>query len=144
MQVNNWWWMLKYKYLATKHPYPYWHFEGLVQQRAICIVDTLREMPYTKLRHLSYEDRMKNLGITSLEKRRVRGDLIEAFKILKEIDNVSPSHFFKKGMDKHATRGNPMKIFKPALHKNLNCRRYFFTMRVINHWNQLPTELCQC
>ena len=60
---------------------------------------------------------------------------------LKEIDNVNPSHFFKKGMDKHATRGNPMKIFKPALHKNLNCRRNFFTMRVINHWNQLPTEV---
>ena len=94
-----------------------------------------------KLRHLSYEDRMETLGITSLEKRRVRGDLIEAFKILKEIDNVNPSHFFKKGMDKHATRGNPIKIFKPALHKNLNCRRNFFTMRVINHWNQLPTEV---
>ena len=50
-----------------------------------------------KLRHLSYmyEDRVKNIGITSLEKRRVRGDLVEEFKILKEIDNVSSSHFFK-------------------------------------------------
>ena len=41
----------------------------------------------------------------SLEKRRVRGDLIEAFKILKKIDNVNPSHFFKKGMDKALDKG---------------------------------------
>ena len=94
-----------------------------------------------KLRHLSYEDRMKNLGIISLETRRVRGDLIETFKILKELDNVNPSHFFKKGMSRHATRGNPLKIFKPALHKNLNCRKHFFTMRVINQWNELPTDV---
>ena len=72
-----------------------------------------------KLRHLSYEDRMKNLGIISLETRRVRGDLIETFKILKELDNVNPSHFFKKGMN----------------------RKHFFTMRVINQWNELPTDV---
>lgn len=33
---------------------------------------------------------LKKTWNTSLEKRRVRGDLTEAFNILKEIDNVSP------------------------------------------------------
>ena len=34
-----------------------------------------------------------------------------------------------------------MKLFKPALNKNLNCRKQFFTMRVINQWNELPTHV---
>ena len=34
-----------------------------------------------------------------------------------------------------------MKLFKPALNKNLNCRKQFFTMRVINQWNELPTNV---
>jgi len=45
------------------------------------------------LEKLPYETRLKKLGIYSLE--RLRGDLIETFKILTGRENVNYSKFFE-------------------------------------------------
>jgi len=42
---------------------------------------------------LTYYQRLKKLGLTSLETIRLRGDLIEVFKIFKGFDNVQHSNF---------------------------------------------------
>ena len=41
------------------------------------------------LRNLSHEERLKRLGVFSLRRRRLRGDLIEVFKVTHGIDKVS-------------------------------------------------------
>ena len=50
-----------------------------IQRRATKIIQ--------ELRNFSYEERLKNCGLTSLEKRRLRGDKIEVFKILNGYEN---------------------------------------------------------
>ena len=87
---------------------------------------------------LSYDQRLKSLGIYTLFCRRQRGDLIEVFKILNGYYNINPLQFFTPS-DVTSTRGNCMKLFKP--YTRLNIRSKFFTQRVITSWNSLPDEV---
>ena len=46
------------------------------------------------LNDLTYEQRIRRLGIKTLETRKIRGDLIEVFKIIKGFDKVDYLKFF--------------------------------------------------
>ena len=46
------------------------------------------------LRNLSYEERLKRLGMFSLRRRRLRGDMIEVFKMIHGIDKVNLGKLF--------------------------------------------------
>ena len=61
------------------------------------------------LEHLPYKDGLRQLGLFSLEKRRLRGDLIAVFQNLKEAYKQEGSKLFKK-VDNSRTRGNGFKL----------------------------------
>ncbi len=48
----------------------------------------------TGMRHLPYEERLQRLGLHSLQRRRLRDDLITAFKIFKGLLDIDPNMFF--------------------------------------------------
>jgi len=57
-----------------------------VQRRATKLVQNIQ--------HLSYTERLKYIGLPSLQHRRLRADMVETFKILNNIDKVQHEHIF--------------------------------------------------
>ena len=96
----------------------------------------------TSDKSLSYSDRLQKFGLTTLETRRLRGDLIEVFnfKMFKGFDNIKLNDFFK--LSSTSLRGHILKIYKPQVH--LDVRKFFFTVRIIQVWNSLPISLVNC
>ena len=81
------------------------------------------------------------MGLTSLEERRARGDLIEVFKIIHGFENIQRDQFFKleSEVHEHVLRRNELKIYVPQAGSSR--RRKIFDIRIINSWNGLPWNL---
>ena len=103
-----------------------------VQRRATKLVPGFRG--------LQYEERLKRLDMFSLKDRRIRGDLIETFKILKNIDNLNYDHFFELS-SQLLTRNNGLKLKGQRF--NTDLRKNYFNIRVIDFWNKLPASVVQ-
>ena len=90
------------------------------------------------LRHLSYEERLKQLKLPTLAYRRLRGDMIEVFKITHSIYDQSTTQHLLQPAYNNTTRGHPFKLKKR--HSNLDIRLHSFSHRIVNNWNSLPEE----
>ena len=91
------------------------------------------------MKDMSYEERLKELKLPTLKFRRLRGDLIETFKILQNIYDKRVTGGMFELCENTITRGHSLKIVKHRC--RLDIRKYFYTNRVIDVWNSLPEEV---
>ena len=90
-------------------------------------------------KELSYEQRLRSTGLTTLELRRQRGDLIECYKILTGKENIDSHQFFHLSDNSHGLRGHSLKL--SVNRSRLDLRKNFFSQRVASSWNSLPQHV---
>ena len=103
-----------------------------VQQRAIKMVSGLVGR--------TYEDKLAEVGLTTLETRRTRGDMIQVWKFLHAKDNIPASTWFTLYCHKptQITRNTEDSLRIRKENVNHEFRKNFFSIRSVDHWNSLP------
>jgi hypothetical protein len=100
--------------------------EGVLRRATKCIPG---------LKNMEYEDRLRKMNIPSMCYRRLRGDLIEAYKCVHGLyDCVSPLQVNTRGF----TRGHQFKLEKQYCRTSL--RQHFFSNRIVDTWNALDND----
>ena len=88
---------------------------------------------------MSYEERLSELSLPKLEDRRIRGDMIETFKIITGKEDVKAEKLFKMAKVRGARNNTHCRKIESKTNK-LGVRRNFFSQRVIKKWNSLTEE----
>jgi ribonucleases P/MRP protein subunit RPP40 len=107
-----------------------------VQRRATRMIVECKDM--------EYDERLRSSGLTTLETRRIRADLIEVYRIMNGLDGGKQQLF---GGQMHSdvslstmeTRGHPYKLSKRSC--RLDIAKYSFGNRVVADWNRLPGHI---
>jgi len=92
------------------------------------------------LEHLLCEDRLRELGLFRLEKRRLQGDLIVAFQYMKGAYRKARKGLFIRACSDSA-RGNGFNLEEGRF--RLDITKKFFTLRVVRHWNKFAQRGCE-
>jgi len=93
------------------------------------------------MKDIPYKDRLKQLGLWTLEERRNRADLLEMFKMLIGKSTPCFDSLFERNM-LSITRGHSVKLVKHRC--NLDLQKYFFSERVVDRCNQLSEDCISC
>lgn len=104
-----------------------------VQQRAVKMVAGLRAT--------EYEERLKELGLLTLEERRHQADMLMVHKIMHRIGGLEPETWFDMAADQRSTRSNADPLSLKKRYGRLETRNNFFSVRVVDPWNKIPMEM---
>ena len=102
-----------------------------IQRAATKMAPSLQDLPY--------EDRLKRLGLPTLQQRRERGDLIAIYRVSKGKDQVDNEDLFM--WVPRDTRGHSKKLKKTACRRDV--KKYSFPNRNIEIWNNLDETVVQ-
>ena len=139
--IDNQTFLLLYKSMVRPHLeygniiwYPYLKRQSTsiekVQRRATKLVKGCKM--------LNYQQRLQRLKLHSLKGRRIRGDLIQMYKIFNNLDDIEMNSMCMPSIyDK--TRNQEGKVY--IQHCNTNKRKHFFGNRVAKLWNSLTPNL---
>ncbi len=105
-----------------------------VQQRAIRMISGLKGS--------TYEEKLEELGLTTLEERRHQADMAMVYKILTRKDDVEPGTWFTPAADgARETRNATRHLNVKAKHGRLEVRKNAFSVRVSEKWNSIPPKI---
>ena len=104
-----------------------------VQKRATKMISSCKK--------LSYIDRLKYLHLPTMKFRRLRGDMIETYKILNGFYDTDVVPSLPRNYDSR-TRGNSLKLLH--MRPRYDLRKYYFSSRVVGAWNALPDSVVLC
>jgi len=93
------------------------------------------------MKNMSYEDRLRKCCLLTLKFRRYRGDMIQVYKLVQEIYDVTVEPVFQLWKNRYETRGNSLKLYPRSCISEK--RKSFFTLCVVKSWNELP-EVVVC
>ena len=107
-----------------------------VQRRAVAMVSGLKSS--------TYEDKLRELKLDSLEHRRERSDMVQTYKVIHGLDRVDHSKWFnlvEASENGRVTRQSACPKNICPTRSRLDIRSNFYSSRVINKWNSLPSEV---
>ena len=135
-------WMRLYKTYVRPHlefsvqAWSPWYIKDIeliekVQKRAVDMVAGLKSN--------SYEGKLNELNLTTLQERRIRGDMIQVWKYLHG-QNCGGNKLFQMANRQHVRSSrHTVKPFNISrIDSRLEVRKNFFTSRCIDTWNRLP------
>ena len=110
-------------------------------------IETLEKIQHRATRrmsdvHGSYLERLHQLELTTLEKRRLRGDAIEVYKYMKGFLDVQKENLFEisnQPQPKTRHQHSHMPLIVPRA--RLDLRKNFFSVRGAKIWNNLPSAV---
>ena len=108
------------------------------KKRIIKIQRTATKM-VPELKDLTYEERLTELELPTLQERRERGDLITLYRIMSGIDKIDNEELVIENEAASRTRGHSRKIRKSQCVGDT--RKYSFPHRVVDVWNGLSEEV---
>ena len=94
------------------------------------------------MKNLPYEERSRKLELPTLSYRRLRGDMIEVYKIIQGHYDPEASTIIKLMNDTEQrliTRTNSRKVVYNRA--NTNIRQNSFSIRIAKYWNKLPENI---